>query len=100
MLVVLSPQEGESLVPCGLQCVCEEEEHAFLKINPEHTAVLVLSSRLAKDVEDYQVQGGDKSTENAWWCFKRRFPFEHFDERVEQGTCMLGALRQKLWPQS
>lgn len=63
MLVVLSPQEGESLVPCGQQCVCAEEEHAFLKINPERSAVLVLFSRLAKDVEDYQVRGEGGLTE-------------------------------------
>lgn len=60
MLVVLSPREGGSLVPCELRCVCAQEEHAFLKINPEHTAALLLSSRLAKDVGDYQSQGGQK----------------------------------------
>lgn len=31
--------------------VCSEEEHAFLKLNPEHTAALFRSRWLAEDVE-------------------------------------------------
>lgn len=38
-------------------CVCSVGEYAFLKLNPELTAVLFLSCWLAKDTGDYQGRG-------------------------------------------
>lgn len=59
--VVLSPaparvKTGSLWAPVCV-CVCSVGEHAFLKLNPELTAVLFLSCWLAKDTGDYQGRG-------------------------------------------
>lgn len=94
------PRKSEDWFPVGsCVCVCSVGEYAFLKLNPELTAVLFLSCWLAKDTGDYQGQKyseewGRKKME-AWW-----FPFEDFDGRAAQGTCMLEALWQNLRPKT
>lgn len=59
--------------------VCSEEKHALLKFNPEHSAALL------------RKHGG---------VLKEGFLLKMCKERAEQGTCMLQALRQNLWPQT